>query len=63
MVESCSSDPLGRGDTPRSGPELPPCMEADWRREYEAMACTLRQAQVHATDGTGSPPTVDEWNR
>eukprot|EP00959_Pyramimonas_sp_CCMP1952_P400040 8381638-Pyramimonas_sp.AAC.1 len=62
-VQSSSNDPLGRGDTPRSGPELPPCMEMDWKREYEAMARTLRQAQVHAADGSGSPPSEDEWNQ
>eukprot|EP00959_Pyramimonas_sp_CCMP1952_P106402 2224358-Pyramimonas_sp.AAC.1 len=38
-------------------------MEVDWRREYEAMARTLRQAQVHASDGSGSPPSEDEWNQ
>eukprot|EP00959_Pyramimonas_sp_CCMP1952_P143403 3001990-Pyramimonas_sp.AAC.1 len=27
------------------------------------MARTLRQAQAHATDGTGSPPTEDEWSQ
>eukprot|EP00959_Pyramimonas_sp_CCMP1952_P068432 1428081-Pyramimonas_sp.AAC.1 len=38
-------------------------MEGDWRREYEAMARTLRQAQVYAADGSGSPPSEAEWNQ
>eukprot|EP00959_Pyramimonas_sp_CCMP1952_P263252 5505013-Pyramimonas_sp.AAC.1 len=27
------------------------------------MARTLRLAQVHASDGTGTPPSEDEWNQ
>ena len=46
-----ATDPLGRGDEPRSSAMLPPCMRTDWLRELGALDATLSESSTLGNAG------------